>query len=437
MSKYIPGNQKHLTIEDRIYIQNELDKGTSFKDIARFLCKDPTTISKEVKARRSSDWFHKGTFLNAKNFCTKRFRCKKTNACNKILLCGVKCASCPTCNQTCPDFQKECCSKLDRAPYVCNGCSKKINHCTIAHKYTYNARFADRKYRECLKDSRSGIAMTRQELHKKDKIITPLIDQGQSPYQIVANHPELNLSVRSVYNYLDMGLLTARNVDLKRKVKFKPRKVHKSQISDRRVFNGRTYADFQQLHLESFVEMDTVHSAVGSSKTLLTFFFTREKLFLAFLMNRNTEGSVRLVLDRLEKRFGTFDFLTLFEYILTDRGAEFGDPDSLETGVTGIQRTNIYYCDPMRSGQKGGIEQAHTMLRMILPKRTTFEFLTQWDVNLITSHINSTPRESLNGRTPYDVALEAFWKDALKVFQLRRIDPDKVILTPKLIRYNH
>lgn len=437
MSKYIPGNQKHLTIEDRIYIQNELDKGTSFKDIARFLCKDPTTISKEVKARRASDWFHKGTFLNAKNFCTKRFRCKKTNACNKILLCGVKCASCPTCNQTCPDFQKERCSKLDRAPYVCNGCSKKINHCTIAHKYTYNARFADRKYRECLKDSRSGIAMTRQELHKKDKIITPLIDQDQSPYQIVANHPELNLSVRSVYNYLDMGLLTARNVDLKRKVKFKPRKVHKSQISDRRVFNGRTYADFQQLHLESFVEMDTVHSAVGSSKTLLTFFFTREKLFLAFLMNRNTEGSVRLVLDRLEKRFGTFDFLTLFEYILTDRGAEFGDPDFLETGVTGIQRTNIYYCDPMRSGQKGGIEQAHTMLRMILPKRTTFEFLTQWDVNLITSHINSTPRESLNGRTPYDVALEAFGEDVLKAFQLRRIDPDKVILTPKLIRYNH
>ncbi len=154
-------------------------------------------------------------------------------------------------------------------------------------------------------------------------------------------------------------------------------------------------------------------------------------------MNRNTEGSVRLVLDRLEKRFGTFDFLTLFEYILTDRGAEFGDPDSLETGVTGIQRTNIYYCDPMRSGQKGGIEQAHTMLRMILPKRTTFEFLTQWDVNLITSHINSTPRESLNGRTPYDVALEAFGEDVLKAFQLRRIDPDKVILTPKLIRYNH
>lgn len=92
--------------------------------------------------------------------------------------------------------------------------------------------------------------------------------------------------------------------------------------------------------------------------------------------------SDRLIFDRLEKRFGTYDFQTLFEYILTDRGSEFGDPESLETGFTGIQRTSIYYCAPMRSGQKGGLEQAHTMLRMILPKKTNFEFLTQWDVRL-------------------------------------------------------
>ena len=116
MSKYIPGNQKHLTIEDRIYIQNELDKGTSFKDIARFLCKDPTTISKEVKARKSSDWFHKGTFLNAKNFCTKRFRCKKTNACNKILLCGVKCASCPPVTRPARIFKKNAAANLIGLP---------------------------------------------------------------------------------------------------------------------------------------------------------------------------------------------------------------------------------------------------------------------------------------------------------------------------------
>lgn len=138
MSKYIPGNQKHLTLNDRIYIENELAKGTPFKDIAAFLCKDPTTISKEVRAHRLSDWYHKGTFYNAKNFCIHRYHCQKTNAWGKILLCGIKCASCPTCNQTCKDFEKERCRRLDKAPYVCNGCTKKINHCTIAHRYYYN-----------------------------------------------------------------------------------------------------------------------------------------------------------------------------------------------------------------------------------------------------------------------------------------------------------
>ena len=164
MSTFRPGNQKHLTLEDRIFIQNELNKGTTFKDIARFLCKDPTTISKEVKSRRISDWYHKGTFYNAKNFCIHRYHCSKTNACGKITLCGIKCTSCPTCNQTCKDFEKERCSRLDKAPYVCNGCDKKINHCTIAHKYNYNAKFADRKYRDSLTDSRSGINMTKHEL---------------------------------------------------------------------------------------------------------------------------------------------------------------------------------------------------------------------------------------------------------------------------------
>ena len=436
MSNLIPGNQKHLTLEDRLYIEKCLNEQISFKDIARYLCKDPTTISKEVRSHRASDWYHKGTFYNAHNFCIHRYRCKKTNVCRKVILCGIKCTSCPSCNQTCKDFEKERCSHLDKAPYVCNGCTKKINHCTIAQKYRYDARFADRKYRERLSSSRAGINMTRQELHKKDKIITPLIIQGQSPYQILTNHPELDMSVRTMYSYLDQGVFSARNIDLKRKVKFKSRKVHSSRIKDRAVFTGRSYTDFQTLQPERWVEMDTVLSAKGSSKTLLTFYFRQEKLFLAFLMNRNTKGSVRLVFDRMEKRLDTFAFLTLFETILTDRGSEFGDPDALETGVTGIQRTSIYYCDPMRSGQKGGVENVHTMLRMILPKGTDFEFLTQWDVNLIVNHINSTPRESLNGRTPYDMALERFGEDIMKKLQLRPIEPDEVNLTPKLIRYN-
>ena len=82
----------------------------------------------------------------------------------------------------------------------------------------------DRKYKECLSQSRAGINMTRHELHQEDMVITPLIFQGQSPYQIMTNHPELDISVRTLYSYLDKGILSARNIDLKRQVKFNPKR---------------------------------------------------------------------------------------------------------------------------------------------------------------------------------------------------------------------
>lgn len=230
MSKYIPGNHKHLTASDRLFIERALNDGISFKEIACCLCKDPSTISKEVRSRRLSDFYPgRGLFLNAKNFCIHRFHCQKKNVCGKIVLCDIKCTSCPSCNQHCKDFVRERCTRLDRAPYVCNGCDKGHARCTIPHKYHYDALFADRRYRETLRDSRSGINLSKNELHRIDSIVTPLIWQGHSPYQIVVEHPELGLSVRSIYQYIELGLLTGRNIDLKRKVKFKARKCHKSQ----------------------------------------------------------------------------------------------------------------------------------------------------------------------------------------------------------------
>ncbi len=85
--------------------------------------------------------------------------------------------------------------------------------------------------------------------------------------------------------------------------------------------------------------------------------------------------------------------------------------------------TTVIQCVAAR---RGGVENVHTMLRMVLPKGTSFDFLTQWDVNLIVNHINSTPRESLGGKTPYNLALESFGEDTLKALQLRRIVPDEV-----------
>lgn len=437
MSKLIPGNHKHLTLNERLYIEHSLNEGSSLKDIARFLCKDPTTISKEIKLHRGQNTWNKGSFNNPYNFCVHRFRCKKKNACEKIILCDTLCRSCLKCNTVCSRFERESCSRLDKAPFVCNGCQKKKNLCTIPTKYDYNAHAAQRHYEELRSSSRAGVNKSRSEMHRIDAVVTPLIRQGQSPYMILTNHPELGMSVKTLYSYIDQGYLLTRNVDLKRKAKFKPRKSHKTQITNREVFLGRTYADFSALGLSrsEFVEMDTVVSAKGSLKCILTMYFPDTELLLAYLMNRCTPGAVRHVFELLQKSLGgAYEFISVFPIILTDRGGEFGSPKRLETDPDGIQRTSIYYCDPMRSNQKGGIENVHTMLRMILPKGTVFEPLTQWDIRKVVNHINSAPREYLEGATPYQMALKKYGPDILEALQLKSIPPDEVTLSPKLLK---
>lgn len=438
MSKLIPGNHKHLTIEDRRYIEQSLDESKSFREISKYLCKDPSTISDEVFKNRVANTWNKASFNNPHNFCVHRFRCKKVNACRKLIICDTKCRSCSICNLVCADYEKEQCRRIHKAPYVCNGCNTPRNKCPISTKYDYNAKAAQRQYMQRLSSSREGIALTKKELHSLDSVVRPLIAQGQSPYMIIANHPELGISVNTLYNYINQGVLLTRNIDLKRKVKFKPRKVHSTQIKNREVFIGRTYADFKTSHADEleFVEMDTVKSAQGSSKCILTFYFPDTQLLYAHLLHRCTPGAVKAVFDKLQNALGdAYDFAMVFPIILTDRGVEFGDPDSLETSPEGIVRTGIYYCDPMRSNQKAGIENVHTMLRMILPKKTVFTDLTQWDVRKCYNHINNATRKNLNGSTPYHEAFKMFDEEVLKALQLQYIAPDDVVLSPKLLKH--
>ena len=98
--------------------------------------------------------------------------------------------------------------------------------------------------------------------------------------------------------------------------------------------------------------MDTVLSAKGSNKCILTFYIPETELLIARLLDPCTQGAVKHVFDSFEKSLGTYQFLTIFEVCLTDRGKELENSEKMETGIHGIQRTSIYYCDPMRSNQK-------------------------------------------------------------------------------------
>jgi IS30 family transposase len=238
---------------------------------------------------------------------------------------------------------------------------------------------------------------------------------------------------------VERNYLSIRNLDLPRKVIYKPRKNEKSIVKDPTWKEGRRYSDFLTLVKSGFIgisEMDTVFGTINDSKALLTLYFRDLHFMLAILLPDKTQNSVVKALDQLESDLGSCTFFDLFPVILTDNGTEFINPNLIEIGISGLKRTCLYYCDPGASWQKAGIEKNHEYIRYILPKGTSFESLTQEDVTLMMNHINSTARASLNGLAPIELAYSLFGKDTLEKLGYKKINPEDVILKPYLLKRN-
>lgn len=427
---------KHMTLSERRDIEIWLKEGKSFKEIGRNLGKDCTTISKEVRyhfiERKSGAWGQ------AYNSCAIRFGCKKTLLCSNQDCGRKKCNFCSICNHFCDSFIEEKCKKLEKPPYVCNGCDI-LKKCTLRKKF-YVAKDAQDEYEYVRAESRTGIAITESELSSLDKIVTPLIKKGQSVHHICVNNADsIMYSEKTLYNYIDAGHITACNLDLPRKVKYRPRKkaglIHKV---DRKCRIGRTYNDFHNFmeanHYPPVVQMDSVIGRVGG-KVLLTLHFVKAEFMLAFLRDANDSQSVIDIFDRLNELLEIDTFKKLFPVLLGDRGSEFSNPIAIECDrTTGEIRTNVFYCDPCASFQKGAAEKNHEEIRKVLPQGTSFDNLTQKDINLMMDHINSYSRPNLSDKTPYDTFWFLFGEEAIKKLGSTLIPAKDICLKPSLLK---
>lgn len=423
---------KHLTLDERNVIEQELTKNTNFKEIAKILSKDPTTISKEVKKHRIRK---EGQSIHVNfNHCAKRYYCHRKNLCN--LRCTKECRHCNNCNNVCSDFVEGTCFRLTHAPYVCNGCTEKFG-CKLT-KYYYRALPSFNRYKQVLSESRQGINMNELELANLDRIISPLVKKGQSISHIYKTH-DIPCTRATLYRYLSNNCFSVSPIDLPRKVRMKKRKQRKSEPKDTLARTNRTYEDFQNyiaLHPDlPIVEMDTVEGIKGG-KVLLTLLFRSSKLMLAYIMHEKTQAEVLRTFNMLEKDLGNELFEKTFPIILTDNGSEFGNPLSLEFNLDGLGRTRIFYCNPRASYQKGMIEKNHEFIRYILPKGSSLDNLLQADVDLMINHINSLGRESLNWSSPYDVAKLLIGKETLKKLNLKKIATDEIQLNKNLLKKN-
>ena len=385
--------QKHLTLEDRIDIQTGISQQETFRSIAEKMGKDPSTISKEIKRNRI---MHP---TSVKSDCTD-------------------------------------CPLLKKAPYVCNNCPKKRTNCGF-NRYLYYAKKAQEQYEIMLRESREGIPLNKESFYQMDKVLTQGIQKKQSIYHIIQTH-NLPVSKATVYRHAKMGYLTAKPIDFPRMVKFKERRKSRKVAIPKELKFGRTYQDFQELReIDDFfkwLEMDTVIGRPGG-KLLLTFNVSFCNFLFALLLDNKTALEVATKFAALKERVmdGGYAFHQLFPVILTDNGSEFSYVEELERDIDG--KSHLYFCDPSRPDQKGRIEKNHTLIRDILPKGTYFDNLTQEDINLVCSHVNSVKRAALNGKSAYELFTFTYGEEISKLLGISKLPAEDVCQSSKLLQH--
>ena len=413
----------HLTKDDRMTIENNLNKNIPLKQIGRNINKHCSSISREIR----NHYIIKNTGAVGRNFNNCLFR--KTCP-NRGKNCNLK---------NCSEFKEEICSLVNKAPYVCNGCKKRAQ-CTLSKRF-YDSIYAQEEYMDCLTESRSGVVIDQEEINYLNDVLTPLIkEQGQSIHHaIINNKNKIMYSENKIYKLIDLGLLDVRNIDLPRKVRFRQRtkKVTVYKI-DKNCLENRTYEDYEKYMKENpdtpVVEMDTVEGKKGG-KVLLTLHFVNCSFMLAFIREHNDAQSVIDIFNFLQNVLGIDKFKELFVLILTDNGSEFSNPTEIEfDSSTGEKRTQIFYCHPSSPNEKGSCEVNHELIRRILPKGVPFDELNQDDINLIMSHINSYKRKKLNNVSPFTLFNTIYGSDTTDKLRIREINPNEINLTSDLLK---
>ena len=416
------GKFLHLTLEERQIIAEGMNNRLTFTLVGERIGKHRTTITRELQ-RHSLISYPKVSREGKAQECVNKDSCTK-----------------PRCigHQGCKDYKVELCKKIVSAPYVCNGCPKARGCKNV--KFYYSARNAHNMYLEELTKSRMGMNMSLEELARvNDLVHDRIISKKQSPYHIFASLEEhLNMSIATFYRLVHAGLLETKKYHLPTVLRYRQRKKKiKLEPKTQKYKEGRTYEDFKRhlaLTLPSDVaQMDTVLGKKIESYALLTFVFEKSNFLLAIKIERNTALSVRNVLRSLQRKLGIELYSKLFGTILTDNGSEFKVPESIElVDEYGEIKSSVFYCDPYRANQKGKVENAHRLIRRIIPKGRSLKSYTQDDITLMCNHINSMKRESLHGLSAHEAFVKQYGRLAANLLGSTPVSAEDVCINESI-----
>ena len=225
--------------------------------------------------------------------------------------------------------------------------------------------------------------------------------------------------------------------DLPRYVRFEHRSqyavVRENKVANIERMYQRTFTDFTRYtkaHPDlSVVQYDSVIGKIDDKQANLTITFPKERFQFGRIIKKGDPTSVQGVMNWLFVSIGYEKAKEIFAINLADNGVEFSYFHKLEQ-----HNVRVYFTNPYRSTDKAGCERNHEFIRYIISKGKTLNNLTQDDLNLMFSHINSYVRESNQNKTPYELIIERFGPEFLRIIGINRIEPNDVILRPKLLK---
>ena len=368
---------EHLNHESRKIISSCLTKGMKAKEIANLLNVDDRTISKEIKRNRivSRDAYR--------------------NCIDPI------------------------CSITLKYPYVCNGCKDKYT--CRKKQYKYDSKRAQELADYRLVVPRTGINLTKEEFDILNRKIKDGIASKESIYHIVNNNDDINVSVPTVYRYINNKLLSTSRTDLPYAVTYKKRKKIKEYeyLENRKIDrSNRTFVDYLAF-IKNYpnlfvVQMDFLGSIKTDSKSILTLTIADLHFVILFIVEKKNASKIADLFNRFEEHLGIVDFKVLFPCILTDRDPSFSDFLNIEfSHITGEERTHIFYCDAFKSNQKANVENMNKQLRKYFPKGASIDSYTGEDLNNAMNFINNLRVPSLSGYTPNEAFEKVYSKELL------------------------
>ncbi|MCL2529333.1 MAG: IS30 family transposase [Coriobacteriia bacterium] len=430
---------RRLDRNARDLIERNLNLGKSLSWIAKELNFSVSTVTREVKLHRTDGGIRRRTAAgNVANLCAHYKDCKKTGVCN---ICESayhpRCATCKKvrCSNLCKDFVRLVCKTTTASPYVCNSCHK-VTGCSL-HKYYYRSADAQKVSDEEKVASRRGIDSDAATIEVVNELVRPLLAKGQSPGQIWLTHADnIPFSRRTFYRYNEQGLFGMTALELPRKAGYKRRR-KKPKETSLEVAEGHSYKDFLALPEElrhSAVEMDTIMGTKHDGGSILTLHLRRILFQIGIKLAVHDCTHAVSAIDWLESILEK-KFTRVYGTGLCDRGFEFHNTDAFERSAVfeGTKRMQLYYCDARRSDQKASCERQHVEFRKIVPKGTSIDALGALELAEVFSHTNSTPRRSLFGMSPMELAMQVLPKEFFEELGLRLITPDEVVLSPKLL----